>query len=104
MADLKDVFAILPKNNPLNLVAAVCLFLTASTFVALALYAPLRCSNLKLSLRKVTMASFAGQLLSDITPVRSGYFLTPLFLNNLADVPVEQGTTGFLPREELTLL
>ncbi|MBS7636456.1 hypothetical protein KEJ37_03815 [Candidatus Bathyarchaeota archaeon] len=99
MADLKDVFAILPKNNPLNLVAAVCLFLTASTFVALALYAPLRCSNLKLSLRKVTMASFAGQLLSDITPVRSGYFL-----NNLADVTVEQGTTGFLPREELTLL
>jgi uncharacterized membrane protein YbhN (UPF0104 family) len=94
MANLKDVLAILPQINPLNLLAAACLFLTASTFVALALYAPLRRSNSKLSLRKVAMASFAGQLLSDITPVRSGYFLTPFFLNNLADVPFEQGMTG----------
>ncbi len=94
MANLKDVLAILPQINSLNLVAAACLFLIASTFVALALYAPLKCSNPKLSARKVIMASFAGQLLSDITPVRSGYFLTPLFLNSLADVPVEQGTAG----------
>lgn len=94
MANLKDVLAILPQINPLNLIVAACLFLTASMFVALALYAPLRCSNPKLSLQKVVMASFAGQLLSDITPVRSGYFLTPLFLNSLADVPFEQGMTG----------
>jgi hypothetical protein len=42
------------------------------------------------------MASFAGQLLSDVTPVRSGYFLTPVFLNQLASIPVEQGMTGVL--------
>jgi uncharacterized membrane protein YbhN (UPF0104 family) len=42
------------------------------------------------------MASFAGQLLSDVTPVRSGYFLTPIFLNQLAGIPVEQGMTGVL--------
>jgi uncharacterized membrane protein YbhN (UPF0104 family) len=94
MANLRDVLAVLPQIDPLNLIAAACLFLTASTFIALALYTPLRCSNPKLSARKVVMASFAGQLLSDITPIRSGYFLTPLFLNNLADVPVEQGMTG----------
>jgi uncharacterized membrane protein YbhN (UPF0104 family) len=42
------------------------------------------------------MASFAGQLLSDVTPVRSGYFLTPVFLKQLADIPVEKGMTGVL--------
>ncbi|MEM1539923.1 MAG: lysylphosphatidylglycerol synthase transmembrane domain-containing protein [Candidatus Bathyarchaeia archaeon] len=94
IANLKDMPAILQQINPINLMAAACLFLTASTFVALALYAPLKCSNPKLSLWKVTMASFAGQLLSDITPFRSGYFLTPLFLNSLADVPFEQGVVG----------
>jgi uncharacterized membrane protein YbhN (UPF0104 family) len=96
MTSLRSVFAILPQINPINLVVAACLFIVASTFVALALYVPLRCSNPKLSVRKVVMASFAGQLLSDITPVRSGYFLTPIFLNNLADVSVGQGLTGVL--------
>jgi hypothetical protein len=42
------------------------------------------------------MASFAGQLLSDVTPVRSGYFLTPVFLNQLSGIPVEKGMTGVL--------
>lgn len=42
------------------------------------------------------MASFGGQLLSDVTPARSGYFLTPIFINRLAGIPVEQGMTGVL--------
>ncbi|MEM2780920.1 MAG: lysylphosphatidylglycerol synthase transmembrane domain-containing protein [Candidatus Bathyarchaeia archaeon] len=96
MANLKDVSAIILQVNPLNLIAAACFFIIASTFVALALYVPLKHFIPKLSVFKVVMASFAGQLLSDVTPIRSGYFLTPLFLNGLANVPIEQGMTGVL--------
>ena len=96
LANLGDVFAAILQVNLLNLIGAAAFFVTSSTFVGLALYAPLRHSNPTASIRKVIMASFAGQLLSDVTPVRSGYFLTPIFLNQLAGIPVEQGMTGVL--------
>lgn len=96
LTNSSDVFATILQFNPLNLIGAAAFFIIASTFVALALYTPLRHSNPTASVRKVIMASFAGQLLSDVTPVRSGYFLTPIFLNQLADIPVEQGMTAVL--------
>lgn len=96
LADVANVFTTILQINPLNLIAAALFFITASTFVALALYAPLKQSNPTASAPKVIIASFAGQLMSDVTPVRSGYFLTPVFLNELADIPIEQGMTGVL--------
>jgi uncharacterized membrane protein YbhN (UPF0104 family) len=96
LANSSSVFATILQFNPLNLIGAAAFFIVASTFVALALYTPLKQSNPNASVRSVVMASFAGQLLSDVTPVRSGYFLTPIFLNELADIPVEQGMTGVL--------
>jgi uncharacterized membrane protein YbhN (UPF0104 family) len=96
LANLGDTFAVFQQVDLLYLLVAAALFIVSSTFVALALYAPLRHYNPTVSIRKVVMASFAGQLLSDVTPVRSGYFLTPVFLNNLAGVSLEQGMTGVL--------
>lgn len=96
LADIKNVFSTILQVNPLNLIAAASFFIIASTFVALALYAPLKQSNPMALVHKVVMASFAGQLLSDVTPVRSGYFLTPIFLKELANIPVDQGMTGVL--------
>jgi uncharacterized protein (TIRG00374 family) len=96
LANLSEVFAIILRLNPVTLIGAVAFFITASTFVALALCTTLRRSNPTVPLRKMIMASFAGQLLSDVTPVRSGYFLTPVFLNRLASIPVEKGMTGVL--------
>lgn len=96
LANLSDVFAAILEFNPITLIGAVAFFVTASTFVALALCTTLRRSNPTAPLRKMLMASFAGQLLSDVTPVRSGYFLTPVFLKKLASIPVEQGMTGVL--------
>jgi len=37
------------------------------------------------------LANFGGQLLSDVTPAKSGYFATPLLLNQLRAVPIEKG-------------
>jgi uncharacterized membrane protein YbhN (UPF0104 family) len=96
LANLGDTFAVFLQVDLLYLLVAATLFIVSSTCVALALYAPLRHYNPSVSIRKVVQASFAGQLLSDVTPVRSGYFLTPVFLNNLAGVPLEQGMTGVL--------
>ena len=96
LANSSEVFASILKFNPINLIGAVAFFLTASTFVALALCTTLRRSNPDAPLRQMLMASFAGQLLSDVTPVRSGYFLTPVFLKQLASIPVEKGMTGVL--------
>ena len=95
-ADAGNVLGAILQINPLDLVAAAFFFIIASTFVGLALYTPIRKSSPKASLRKVITASFAGQLISDVTPVRSGYFITPIFLNELASIPVEQGMVGVL--------
>ncbi|MEM4247268.1 MAG: lysylphosphatidylglycerol synthase transmembrane domain-containing protein [Candidatus Woesearchaeota archaeon] len=96
IANSSEVFATILQFNAVNLIGAVAFFITASTFVALALCVTLRRSNPDAPLRHMIMASFAGQLLSDVTPVRSGYFLTPVFLKQLASIPVEQGMTGVL--------
>lgn len=96
LANLADTFAVLMQVDLLNLLVAAALFVAASTFVGFALFIPLRRFNQTAPIRKVVMASFAGQLLSDVTPVRSGYFMTPVFLNHLAGVPLDQGMIGVL--------
>ncbi|MEM4483425.1 MAG: lysylphosphatidylglycerol synthase transmembrane domain-containing protein [Candidatus Methanomethylicia archaeon] len=94
LADLNKVFSILTTVNILNLVLASAFFIVASTFVALSLYISLKPFNSTISMNKTILASFAGQLLSDITPARSGYFATPLILNKLCNLSIGEGITG----------
>jgi hypothetical protein len=75
----------------LYLLAAASLFVVSSTLVGLALYVHLKQNDPTVPTGKVVLASFGGQLLSDVTPARSGYFLTPLLVNRLANVPIEKG-------------
>jgi len=96
IADVSKVLPILLTVNPLSLALASTFFIIASTFVALALYVSLRSFSPSIPIRKVVMASFAGQLLSDVTPIRSGYFITPLILNRLCGISIEKGIVGVL--------
>jgi uncharacterized protein (TIRG00374 family) len=96
IANVGDTFASILKVNVLNVLVALALFITASTLVGLALYVPLRHANPNVKIRRVVMASYGGQLLSDVTPARSGYFITPILLNRLADIPVDQGMAAVL--------
>jgi uncharacterized membrane protein YbhN (UPF0104 family) len=96
IANIGDTFTAILQVNVLNVVSAAACFILSSTLVALALYVPLREGNATVSVGKVVLASFGGQLLSDVTPARSGYFLTPIFLNELAGVPIGQGMAGVL--------
>jgi uncharacterized membrane protein YbhN (UPF0104 family) len=96
LANIADTFAVILQVNIFYIVGAAICFICSSTLVALALYVPLRETNPTASIRRVILASFGGQLLSDVTPARSGYFITPIFVNRLAGIPVEQGMTGVL--------
>jgi hypothetical protein len=71
-------------------------FIIASIFVALALYVPIKSTEGSAPMGRVILGSFAGQLLSDVTPVRSGYFATPLILKELCNVPIEKGMASVL--------
>lgn len=104
IANIGDTFNAILQVNILNLLAAASLFVLSSTLVGFALYVPLRSSNPNLSVSKTILASFGGQLLSDVTPARSGYFLTPIFINRLAGVPVERGMTGVLATGSINAL
>ena len=95
VANMGETCTILQVNILYIIGAATC-FILSSTLVALALYVPLRERNPAASVRQVILARFGGQLLSDVTPARSGYFITPILINRLAGIPVEQGMTGVL--------
>lgn len=94
MSDQSRVIGIIMSLNFLNLVYASAMFIIASFMVALALYWVLRGSQMKLSLRNTSLASFAGQLLSDLTPARTGYFATPFILNRIDGTSIESGMIG----------
>lgn len=96
LANIGDTFNAIFQANVLNIIGAAACFILSSTLVAIALYVPLRKTNPTASIRHILLASFGGQLLSDVTPARSGYFFTPIFINRLAGIPIEQGMTGVL--------
>lgn len=55
----------------------------------------LKRDGLKLSFLKTLFAHYAGMLTSDVTPGRSGYFLTPVYLRN-QKVPTSESLSGIL--------
>jgi uncharacterized membrane protein YbhN (UPF0104 family) len=96
LADESKVFLILLTVSPVNIFIASIFFIIASIFVALALYIPIKSIEGSAPIDKVILGSFAGQLLSDVTPVRSGYFATPLIIKGLCNIPIEKGIIGVL--------
>ncbi|MCW4000207.1 MAG: flippase-like domain-containing protein [Candidatus Bathyarchaeota archaeon] len=104
LANIGETFNAILQANLLYLMGAAVCFILASALVGLALYVPLKESNPHASISRVVLASFGGQLLSDVTPARSGYFITPVFVNRLAGIPVEQGMTGVLATGSINAL
>jgi uncharacterized membrane protein YbhN (UPF0104 family) len=96
LADASKVFSIILMVNPVNVLLASLFFIIASIFVSLALYISIKSTEGSAPMGKVVLGSFAGQLLSDVTPARSGYFATPLILKELCSVPIEKGMASVL--------
>jgi uncharacterized protein (TIRG00374 family) len=63
----------------------------------------LKRDGLKLSFGKTLLAQFAGMLTSDVTPGRSGYFLTPVYLRD-QNVPTSKSLSGILGIQTIEFL
>lgn len=112
MANATKVLSCISMANALYMFMAALAFITASTMVALAFFVSLKRTGVKTRMSNAILASFGGQLLSDITPARSGYFLTSFILNRIDGTPNSSGmacvvTTGamnFLVKATLSLV
>lgn len=71
--------------------SAVLFFIFSSLTVGLALHTTLSSCGVSIPVKSSIFASYGGQLLSDITPAKTGYFATPLLLRELRQVPMEKG-------------
>jgi len=112
LADATKVLTSISTVDPLYLAAATVAFIAASTMIALALFVSLKRIGAKTRISDAILASFSGQLLSDVTPARSGYFLTSFILNRMDGTPNKSGmacvvTTGamnFFVKAALSLI
>ncbi len=59
--------------------------------------------GIKTSFGKTLMAQYAGMLTSDVTPGRSGYILTPLYLRD-QNVPTSKSLSGILSIQTIEFL
>jgi uncharacterized protein (TIRG00374 family) len=59
--------------------------------------------GIKTSFGKTLLAQFAGMLTSDVTPGRSGYVLTPLYLRD-QNVPTSKALSGILGIQTIEFL
>ena len=112
LADATNVLTSISMVDPLYLAAATIAFIAASTMIAFALFVSLKSIGVKIRISNAILASFGGQLLSDVTPARSGYFLTPFILNKMDGTPNKSGMTcvvitgamNFLVKAALSLI
>lgn len=63
----------------------------------------LRKEGIKTSFGKTLLAQYAGMLTSDVTPGRSGYVLTPLYLRD-QEVPTSKSLSGILGIQTIEFL
>jgi uncharacterized protein (TIRG00374 family) len=63
----------------------------------------LKRDNVKMSFGKTLLAQYAGMLTSDVTPGRSGYFLTPVYLRD-QNVPTSKSLSAILGIQTIEFL
>jgi hypothetical protein len=89
--NLTETYKILSSVNLPVLAVSIVFFILSSFAIGFALHGALKATGSAPPLRITQLANFGGQLLSDVTPAKSGYFATPVLLNQLKAVPIEKG-------------
>jgi conserved hypothetical protein len=77
------------------LLLAFLMYFGINVFFAVRLRRVLAKNGVKTSFGKTLLAQYAGMLTSDVTPGRSGYILTPVYLRD-QDVPTSKGLSSVL--------
>jgi uncharacterized membrane protein YbhN (UPF0104 family) len=89
--DFAQTIEVLISINISLFISAVLFFIMSSLTVGLALHATLKSCEVLIPVQSTILASYGGQLLSDLTPAKTGYFATPVLLRELRQVSMEKG-------------
>jgi len=111
-ANMPETIGALIKADIRYVVTGSLLIITASMMIALSFYFILTVLKYRVSFSSCVQANFAGQLASDLTPGRAGYFITPFIMGALSKTPVEpcavatvvSGMVDFFIRAFLTVI
>jgi uncharacterized membrane protein YbhN (UPF0104 family) len=89
--NLTETYKTLSQVNVPVLFLSVIFFILSSLAIGFGLHSALKAAEAAPSIGTTQLANFGGQLLSDVTPAKSGYFATPVLLNQLEAVSLEKG-------------
>jgi uncharacterized protein (TIRG00374 family) len=95
-ADLASVMRLIFRADLGYVFMAALTFIIASVFVGYSLFILLERMGYSPSAFKTVMVSIAGQLISDLTPARTGYFVTPVLLGGELGVSFEDGMAAIV--------
>jgi uncharacterized protein (TIRG00374 family) len=89
--DLKKVLAELGKTDPAYFILACISYLLLNMVLAFRLSYLLKKIGHELKYINVFLSHMGGMIVGDITPGRSGYFLTPQILKKKSGIPITDG-------------
>jgi len=95
-ADFARVMGVIFQADAGYVLMAALTFMLASVFVGYSLFILLERMGYSPSAFKTVMVSIAGQLISDLTPARTGYFVTPMLLGGELGVNFEDGMAAIV--------
>ena len=89
--NLNEIFEVLKKTDLSYFIMACLSYLFLDLVLALRLSYLLKKIGHEMKLKDVFLSHMGGMIIGDVTPGRSGYFLTPLILRKKAGVPITEG-------------
>lgn len=89
--NLGEVFLVLRKTDWIYFILACLSYFFLNLVLASRLTYLLKKIGYEIKLKNVFLSHMGGMLIGDITPGRSGYFLTPPILKKKAGIPITEG-------------
>ncbi|MGA3404457.1 MAG: lysylphosphatidylglycerol synthase transmembrane domain-containing protein [Candidatus Bathyarchaeia archaeon] len=81
-AGVNTLLLVIAKTNPFYLLFAFLAYFLINVLFTIRIIRVLERQDIKATFRKTILPQYAGMLTSDVTPGRSGYMLTPVYLMN----------------------
>jgi hypothetical protein len=100
---LNTLILVLTKINPAYLLLSFCAYFGINMLFTVRIVRVLERQGIKASFRKTILPQYAGMLSSDVTPGRSGYVLTPLYLTN-QNIPTSTSLSCILGIQSIEFL
>ncbi len=79
---INTVVTVITKTNPVYFLFAILAYFLINVLFTIRIVRVLRKQGIKATFGRTLLAHYSGMLTSDVTPGRSGYVLTPIYLKN----------------------